>query len=108
LTAVSLDRYLADAEFEGDLFVQEAADHPGHDFLFSATERRVMVLQGLQVCLKTQCGFAALKGQSDRVQQHGLIEWFRQEFDSSRLHGLDRHGHVAMTRDENYRDVRSI
>jgi hypothetical protein len=40
------------------------------------------------------------------VKQHVIIEWLRQEFDSPRLHGLDRHGHVAVARDEDDRHVR--
>ena len=47
-----------------------------------------------------KCRVAALDGVPDGAQQHVVAEWLRQELDSSRLHRLDRHRHVAVTRDE--------
>ena len=41
----------------------------------------------------------------DGVQQHLVAEWLRQELDGSRLHGLDRHRHVAVAGDEDDRHV---
>ena len=41
----------------------------------------------------------------DRVQQHVVIEWLRQEFDSARLHGLHRHEYIPMARNEDDRHV---
>src|SRR5258708_7404626 len=34
------------------------------------------------------------------AQQHVVVDWLRQELDSSRLHGLDCHRNVAITSDE--------
>ena len=51
---------------------------------------------------------AALEGVPDGAQQHVVAERLRQELDGSRLHGLDRHRHVAVTRDEDDRHVRAI
>src|SRR6266851_6574317 len=50
--------------------------------------------------LVTKCSLAALDGVADGAQQHVVAEWLHQELDSSRLHGLDRHRNVAVTRDE--------
>src|SRR5690242_14890585 len=47
-----------------------------------------------------QCSLAPLDGVPDRAQQHVITEWLRQEFDSSRLHGLHRHRHITITSDE--------
>ena len=44
----------------------------------------------------------------DGAQQHVVAEWLRQELDRSRLHGLDRHRHVAVARDEDDRHVSPI
>jgi len=43
----------------------------------------------------------ALDGVADGGQEHVVVEWLGQEFDRSCLHGLDRHGNIAMARDEN-------
>jgi hypothetical protein len=56
----------------------------------------------------TKCSAAALDGVPDGAQQHVVAEWLRQELDSSRLHGLDRHRNVAVTRDEDDRHVHPI
>ena len=53
-------------------------------------------------------GVTARNGLTDGAQQHVVAEWLRQELDSSRLHSLDCHGHVTVTRDENDRHVNSI
>ena len=42
------------------------------------------------------------------LKQHVIVEWLRQELDRSRLHGLDRHRHVAVARDEDDRHVNPI
>ncbi len=61
-------------------------------------------------CLRlvSKCSLAALDGVPDGAQQHVVAEWLRQELDSSRLHRLDRHRHVAVTRDEDDRHVNPI
>ena len=51
---------------------------------------------------------AALDGVPDGAQQHLVAEWLGQELDRSRLHGLDRHRHVAVTGDEDDRHVNPI
>jgi hypothetical protein len=48
----------------------------------------------------TKFSLAALYGVPDGAQQHLVAEWLGQELDRSRLHGLDRHRHVAVARDE--------
>src|SRR5438552_18413488 len=47
-----------------------------------------------------QCSLAALDGVPDRAQQHIITEWLRQELNGTRLHGLNRHGHIAVACDE--------
>src|SRR5713226_7965158 len=47
-----------------------------------------------------QCSLAALDGVPDRAQQHIITEWLRQELHGTRLHGLNRHRHITVSRDE--------
>src|ERR1700682_4561446 len=56
----------------------------------------------------TKRGLAALDGVPDGTQKCVVAERFRQELDGSRLHGPDRHWHVAVTRDEDDRHVNPI
>jgi hypothetical protein len=49
-----------------------------------------------------------LEGGADGGQQDVITEWLCQEFDCPRLHGLDRHGHIAVAGDENDGHIRPI
>src|SRR5712664_1262028 len=70
--------------------------------------RRVSVSERPYLRLATKCGLAALDGVSDGTQQHVIAEWLRQELDSARLHGLDGHRYVTVTRNEDDRHVDPI
>src|SRR5712664_2500443 len=70
--------------------------------------RRVSVSERPYLRLATKCGLAALDGVSDGTQQHVIAEWLRQELDSARLHGLDGHRYVTVTRNEDDRHVGPI
>ena len=50
--------------------------------------------------LLDQGGAAPLDGILDGAHKHVTGQWLRQELDCSRLHGPDRHRHIAVARDE--------
>src|SRR6266852_7819758 len=108
LTSVCLYCDLADVELATDLFIQQAGGYQGHDLPFARRERRVTVPERPYLRLATKCGLTALDGASDSTQQHIIAEWLRQEFDSARLHGLDGHRYVTVTRNEDDRHVDPI
>src|SRR6266481_3279207 len=108
LTSVGLYRDLADVELATDLFIQQPGGYQRHDLPFARSERLVTVPEGPYLRLATKCGLAALDGVSDGTQQHIVAEWLRQELDSARLHGLDGHRYVTVTRNEDDRHVDPI
>src|SRR5207253_5797000 len=105
LTPVCLHCDLADVELATDLFIQQAGGYQRHDLPFARSERRVTVPEHPYLRLATKCGLAALDGVSDGTQQHIIAEWLRQELDSARLHGLDGHRYVTVTRNKDDRHV---
>src|ERR1700722_19644986 len=103
-----LHRDLADAELEGHLFIQQTRDDQRHDLTFAPTEQCLTIHERPKTRSMIECGLAALERVAYRVQQYFVIEWLRQEFDSSSFHRLNRHRHVTVTRDENDRHVNPI
>src|SRR6185295_6231661 len=61
--------------------------------------------QSLHLGLVAQNEAAVFEGLPDGPQQHFVTEWFREEFNSPCLYGLDRRGYVAVPRDEDDRHV---
>jgi hypothetical protein len=47
------------------------------------------------------------RGLLNRVQKFLMPEWFRQELDGTRLHGLYGHGNIPMRSDKNDQDIDS-
>jgi len=97
---VGLHCDLANTEFVCDQLVQPSCDHQRHHLTFAAAEQRVTGLERPALRLLPQRCIAALDRGADRAQQHLVSEWLRQELHRARLHGLNRHRHVAVTRDE--------
>src|SRR5229473_399083 len=58
--------------------------------------------------LATHCRTAAVDGVPDGRQQYVVAKRLREEFGGPRLHCLNRHRHVAVTRDENDRHVSAL
>src|SRR6202022_4250477 len=79
-----------------------------HHLPFARSERRVTVPERPYLRLATKCDLAALDGVSDGTQQHIIAEWLSQELDSARLHCLDGHRYVTVTRNEDDRHVDPI
>src|SRR5947207_204404 len=100
LAPVGFHGDLADAELTGDLFIQPSGDDQCHDLPLAVRERRVVVPQRPYLRFMTQCPLAALDGVADGVQQHVVAEWLGQELHGACLHGLHRHWHVTVARDE--------
>src|SRR5262249_50506380 len=106
--SVCLHRSLTDPELVTDLFIQQAGGHQRHDLPFATAERRVTVPEHLDLRPLTKCSAAALDGVLYSAEQHIVVEWFGQELDGSRLHRLDCHRNIAVTRYEDDRRIRSI
>src|SRR5580704_12432534 len=68
LTSVGFHRDLADAQFEADLFVQEATDDQTQDFPFAATKCCVTIPQRLDLRLNSKCSLTTLYGLLYRAQ----------------------------------------
>src|SRR6202521_5045774 len=93
-------RDLADAEFEAYLLVQPAGDDQCHDLLLAPAERGVAVAQRLDLLLLIERCAAVPNRLPDGAQQYFVAERLHQELDRSRLHGLNRHRHIAVPGDE--------
>src|SRR5215471_8280035 len=108
MCAVSLYGQFADAQLGGDLFVEQARENHAQNFLLPRTQR--------VKALAKFCYFRALLASAavagDRslncVQQVLSTERLGQKLHRACLHGLYRHGNVAMAGDEDDRngDVR--
>src|SRR5438445_681782 len=94
--------------FSVNNLIHQAGGYQRHDLPFARSERRVTVPERPYLRLATKCGLAALDGVSDGTQQHIIAEWLRQELDSARLHGLDGHRYVTVTRNKDDRHVDPI
>src|SRR5262245_46280401 len=96
---------LTDSHLASDLLIHETGSDVACSFLFARRKRSVsslyvdQMLSGLSHCAM------ALNGRANSVKQHLIAAWLGQEFNCSRLHGLDAHRNVAVTGHENNRQV---
>jgi hypothetical protein len=88
-----------------DLFVQTAGHHHGHHLAFAGGERLEARPQGGDCPFVLQPRSISRKAQLNRVQQILIAERLGQELDRSSLYRLDGHRDVAVSGDENDRDV---
>lgn len=105
LCAVNLDSHLAQANGCGDLLVELAAYHELHDLPLSVRERAIVGKNGgdsLDLCASRPI---VAQGCLDTLKKVLIPEWLGQEVDGARFHCLHGHLHVAMSRDEDNRNV---
>src|SRR4029450_11905648 len=97
---MDLDRVLARAEIERNLFVQLSADHMGKDFTLAGCQALVAGA-GLAPALPhgTICRIPSQRP-SHRLEQHRRFDWFREEVDGASLHRVRSLGNVAMSSQE--------
>src|ERR1700733_92313 len=81
LAAIHFDSRFAGTEFRCDLLVKHPSNDQVHYLAQDARSR---------------------KGSLDRIKQILLPEWLCQKLNRSRLHGLDRHRNVSVSREKNY------
>src|ERR1700683_3300601 len=108
LASVCLHRYLANAELATNLFIQQARNHQRHNLPFALRKRLVTVAEHPHLGFVTERGATAVEGCTNGPQQDVIAKGLRQEFDSPRLHSLDRHGHIAVARDEDDRHIPAL
>jgi hypothetical protein len=102
---VYLDCGFSHAHLGGDLFVEQAGDHPRQNLLLAPRKRCEALSQGgnLRVMLAEEA--VALKRLMDSVQQILIVERLGEELQRPRLHRPDRHGSISEASDENDRNV---
>src|SRR6478752_10114370 len=88
------------AKRRGDLLVQKAGYHQAHHLALAPRERGVALMQDGEFPLVLARLSVAVQRQTDRIEQGLIVEGFGQELDRPRLHRLDCHRNVAVTRNE--------
>src|SRR2546425_5708006 len=101
---MDLDGDFAGAQLGGDLLVEEARDDQGHHLTLARRQRLVPPAQLSQLRPPAALRAVAVNRLLNGVQQLLVTEGLREKFHRPGLHGLHRHRHVAMTRDEDDRD----
>ena len=100
-----LDRDLGYTDFGGYLFVQKTPGYLRHYLLLARRQCVELCPQfgyGLLACV---IGAGPFKRDLYSVEKILVAKGFGQEFNCAGLHGLNRHGDVAMTGDENNRNL---
>jgi hypothetical protein len=102
---VCFHRDLTDAKLVTDLLIQHAGDYQRHDLPFAICKAPVTIPECVHLRFAAKHNAATFNGLPDGAQKHVITEWLGQEFDSARLHGPDRRGHIAVAGDEDDRHV---
>ena len=101
---VHLDRDLAQADFRGNLLVEKAARDEVHDFPFAGGQRCITISERHTNGVALSSLPIARDRLSNGIKQSLLADRLQQEFDRAMLHGLDGHGNVAVSSDEDDRE----
>ena len=88
------------SQLGGYLLVQKSKDDLRHHFAFPRRERIAKGAQTVQLDPLRDQGTIALDRLPNRVEQILFAKRLGKEFDRSRLHRLNRHGDVAVSRNE--------
>src|SRR5216683_1056318 len=96
---------LADADVVGDLLVEAASHHQGHHLALARGESLEARPQRSDRLFVLQPRAIPREAQLDRVQQVLIAERLGQELDRSSLYRLDGHRDVAVSGDEDDRNV---
>src|SRR6185437_14628756 len=103
--AVGLDRALADAEIGGGVLAGVAGEDQVHDLPLSRRESGNMVRRRLPPGKQLARISRLLERAFDAGAQFAAIERLLDEIQRARLHGLHRHGHVAVAGDHDGRQA---
>src|SRR5262249_55212693 len=103
--AMHFDRCFRDADVVSNLFAEAAAHHLYHDLALPRAQRSEAVFQARQRLLTLPAYPVARKAELDGVKQILVAERLCEELDGAPLHRLNRHGNIAMSRDEDNRKV---
>src|SRR6516162_602614 len=95
----------ADADVVGDLLVDATSHHQGHYLALAWGKSLEAGPQRGDHLFVLQPRAISREAQLDRVQQVLIAERLRQKFDRSSLYCLDGHRDVAVSRDEDDRNV---
>src|SRR6266404_4937234 len=105
--AMKFDRSLGGGEFAGHLFIQQSGCNQSHHFALTGGELSITLAQFSDFRSLFARGSVPLDGGADRVQQIAAAEGLGKEFHGSRFHRAHRHQDVAMSSNENDRNVAS-
>jgi len=105
LAAMNFYSGLADADVVRDLLVEAASHDQGHNLTLAGGEGLEARPQRGDCLFVLQPRAISLEAQLDRVQQVLIAERFCQELDRSSFYRLDGHRDVAMSGDEDDRNV---
>src|SRR5215831_1047555 len=105
MPAMDLDGNLAQSQFARDLFVHQAGGDQAHHLAFAFG-------QAVEACPQLRClllilapAAIALERGGDRIQHVLIAKRLGQKIDRAGLHGLDRHGDVAVAGHEYDRNM---
>ena len=90
----------------GDLFAEATSRDLNHDFALPGAERPETLFKAAQRPLILSPSAIAGKAKLDGVEELLITERLGQEFNSAALHRLHRHWNIAMSGDEDYRELR--
>src|SRR6266481_2353597 len=105
LAAMHFYSDLADADVEGDLLVEAASHHQGHHLALPGGKSLEARPQRGDCLFVLEPRAISREAQLDRVQQVLIAEGLGQELDRSSLYRLDGHRDVAVSGDEDDRNV---
>jgi hypothetical protein len=96
---------LADADVAGNLLIHAALHDLTHYLAFARGQRLEALSKRGQRRFFLASGTVTCKTELDRIEQVLIAERLRQKLDRSSLHGLNRHGNVAVPGDEDNRQM---
>src|SRR5262245_6912372 len=105
LASVRFHRNLTDTDVAGNLLVEPPLQDPGHHFALTGSQRLETFPQRAQSPFSLASRAIAFEAEVDRVQQVLVPDRLGQELDRPSLHGLNRHGNVAIRGNENDRHI---
>src|SRR6185295_15437278 len=100
MAAMNFHRVFAGPEPPGDLFIEQAGDDQFHYLTFAGGERLIAVAQLRDLPPPFAEFSVPVERLLNRVEQLLSSKRLHQEFNSARLHGLNRHRDITVPGDE--------
>src|SRR5579859_3406731 len=108
LGAMDLYSALAQPEIDGDHLICASLDDEAHHLPLTGGQRLEPLEHFNTACRSAAIFRILLESVIDAIQQILISEGFLNEFERTFLHCLHRHGNIAVTRDEDYRQHRAL